>query len=358
MRIACASVAALLPDIILLDEPTSNLVYNAIGKLHDIIVQWKNQGKTIVISEHRLWYLTDVVDRVIYMDHSCIINEWSGSAFQKLSQSEIRGMKLRPTKLADCFGDVFRGEYAVDYQVEDNANGITLRDFYFSYLRKPYLFWKKAFCYQDDRNLQLNVPKLVLPKGKVIGVIGRNGTGKSTFLRCICGLERDCTGVIIADGKTYKGKDRIGKAYMVMQDVNHQLFTDSVAAEVLLSMEERDEVQAHKILEELDLLEYKDSHPMALSGGQKQRVANASAIASGADMLLFDEPTSGLDYVHMEIVGNRLHQLAEAGKTVLVSTHDPELLEMCCDYKLYVKKGRVGFVEPEHLTRCNVKSVG
>ena len=126
-----------------------------------------------------------------------------------------------------------------------------------------------------------------------------------------------------------------------MQDVNHQLFTDSVEKEVLLSMKDKDVNRCHEILDTLGLLEFKDKHPMALSGGQKQRVAIASAIAAGAELLLFDEPTSGLDYAHMEKVGELLHGLAESGGTVLVSTHDPEFVEECCDCTLRIKNGRV-----------------
>ena len=130
---------------------------------------------------------------------------------------------------------------------------------------------------------------------------------------------------------------------MVMQDVNHQLFTDSVMAEVMLSMKNNNEEICKSILESLGLLPYKDKHSMALSGGQKQRVAIASAVAAGAKLLLFDEPTSGLDLSHMEMVGQLLTDLAKSGSTVLVSTHDPELIEQCCDCLLYIDKGRVRY---------------
>ena len=189
--------------------------------------------------------------------------------------------------------------------------------------------------------LQLCIPELALPTGKVIGVIGRNGTGKSTFLRCVCGLEKRCPGKISIDGKVYSGKDRLKLTYMVMQDVNHQLFTDSVKAEVMLSMEKEDEKRCDEILDRLGLLPFKEKHPMALSGGQKQRVAIASAIAAGAKILLFDEPTSGLDYAHMKQVGDMLQTLAKTGSTILVSTHDPELLALCCDEVIHIKNGRV-----------------
>ena len=121
---------------------------------------------------------------------------------------------------------------------------------------------------------------------------------------------------------------------MVMQDVNHQLFTDSVLEEVMISQEKEDKEEALKILDSLDLLEYADKHPLALSGGQKQRVAVASAIAAGRNIILFDEPTSGLDYDHMLQVSELLRQLKEKGKTVVIVTHDVELIKNACTYMI------------------------
>ncbi len=95
------------------------------------------------------------------------------------------------------------------------------------------------------------------------------------------------------------------------------------------------------ILASLNLADYAGTHPMALSGGQKQRVAIASAMAAKAELLLFDEPTSGLDYVHMCSVAKLLRKLAEAGKTILVSTHDPELLTLCADEILHIEGGKI-----------------
>jgi energy-coupling factor transport system ATP-binding protein len=335
-KIACASVSALLPEIILLDEPSSNLDWNAIEDLRDAISHWKQQGKTIVICEHRLWYLRDLVDRVVYMDHGEVAREWRGEEFYGFGEEQIQNLQLRPVHLENAI-------HAKNLSDEnDSADGcIMLKDFYFSHKRRPYLIRKRKFTACDGDMLNLNISELTIPKGKVVGVIGHNGAGKSTFLRCVCGLERDCQGTITADGVSYRGKDRIGLSYLVMQDVNHQLFTDSVEAEVLLSMEHEDKERCNVILESLGLQEYRNKHPMALSGGQKQRVAIASAIAADAKLLLFDEPTSGLDYAHMVNVGKLLRYLADRGRTVLVSTHDPELIELCCDYVLSIQNGKV-----------------
>ena len=342
-RIACASVAALLPDIILLDEPSSNLDFDSIELLRGTILEWKRQGKTIIISEHRLWYLKDAVDRVIYMENGVMAKEWTGEEFTALSEEEVKSYKLRPIVLEEELIRDIRGESTSSFC--DVENNIELNDFFFSYKRRPYLLFKKKFKESDGDLLNLNIPSLKIPKGKVIGLVGPNGTGKSTFLRCLCGLEGDCKGKLVFDGKTYKGRQILKICYLVMQDVNHQLFTDSVKSEVMLSMKDEDEKRCDEILESLGLLEYKDTHPMALSGGQKQRVAIASAIASGAEILLFDEPTSGLDYLHMEKVGDLLNELASAGASVIVSTHDPELISECCDYVLGIKHGKAVYLK-------------
>ncbi|MCR4673951.1 MAG: ABC transporter ATP-binding protein [Lachnospiraceae bacterium] len=343
-KIACASVSALLPDVILLDEPSSNLDWNAIEELKEAIKNWRKQGKTIIVSEHRLWYLKEIIDRVIYMDDGNIADEWTGKEFFGFSDDRIRKLKLRPVRIDKKYIAKFKEVLQVG-NIEENTDkeiqGISLKDFYFSYQKRPYFIRRKKLTQEDTEILSLNVPELTIPKGTVVGVVGRNGTGKSTFLRCVCGLEKDCHGTIVSDGVTYAGKNRIGLSYMVMQDVNHQLFTDSVEAEVLLSMKNEDKNKCERILDSLGLLEFKDKHPMALSGGQKQRVAIASAIAADAKILLFDEPTSGLDYSHMVKVAELLRRLADEGRTVLVSTHDSELLELSCDYVLSIHHGKV-----------------
>ena len=369
-KIACASVSALLPEIILLDEPSSNLDWQAIKDLAESIRKWKEQGKTIIISEHRLWYLKDLIDRVLYLSEGNIVHEWSGEEFRELSEADVAELKLRPVTIEEKYIGAFTDEKgrisASKTDFSHDALGVPetvdpghviLKDFYFSYDRKFSLRKTRKTAAElenaceecDDPDcrkgksgpLQLCIPKLSLSQGKVIGVIGSNGTGKSTFLRCVCGLEKRCPGEITIDGRTYKGKERLKLTYMVMQDVNHQLFTDSVKAEIFLSMEKEDEKRCDEILGRLGLLEFKEKHPMALSGGQKQRVAIASAIAAGAKILLFDEPTSGLDYAHMKQVADMLKNLAKTGSTVLVSTHDPELLALCCDEVIHIKHGRV-----------------
>ena len=126
-----------------------------------------------------------------------------------------------------------------------------------------------------------------------------------------------------------------------MQDVNHQLFTESVLDEVLLSMDEENIGLAENILSNLNLYHLKDKHPMALSGGEKQRVAIASAIASKKEILIFDEPTSGLDLKNMLKVSENLRYLQKLGITLFIITHDFELIMECCSHILHLENGKI-----------------
>ena len=157
-------------------------------------------------------------------------------------------------------------------------------------------------------------------------------------------------GELELNGHSYRAKQRCHISYMVMQDVNHQLFTEDVLDELLLSMDGEDEKEnterANQILSSLDLADKIKLHPMSLSGGEKQRVAIGSAIASNKEILVFDEPTSGLDYFHMVEVSDNLNRLKDMGKSLFLITHDPELIYKCCTYLLFIQENKVLWHRP------------
>lgn len=331
-KIACAGASIMEPDIFVLDEPSSNLDVSSIHKLHEILSYWKTQGKTILISEHRLYYLRGLADRFIYMENGTITQEYSADQFEQLTEEKRAEMGLRTFKLENISGlekslEISKKKPSVEHNKEQKMQ---LKDFCFSYKNS----------HQRNRKNILNIKDCSIPANGIVGIIGNNGAGKSTFSRCFCGLEKRC-GEIIWNGKKYHSKDRLNTCYMVMQEVNHQLFTETVLDEILISMEKPDEKQAEELLSKLDLLEVKDRHPMSLSGGQKQRVAIASAIASKRSILFFDEPTSGLDYKHMKQVADLLRQLQKEGITLYIITHDLELILECCTDIIHLENGSV-----------------
>ena len=318
-KIACASVSAMEPEIFVLDEPSSNLDVATIADLKHIVAKWKSMGKTVIIAEHRLYYLMDIADRVIYLKNGRIEKDMSATAFAQFSEEQLRTMGLRSLHPA-------RFSNIPNVVIGDSS--IEVKDYLFSY----------------GKIEAMNIPKMSVPQGAIVGILGDNGAGKTTFAKCLCGLEKSAKGTLQIGKEILGAKQRIKKCYMVMQDVNHQLFTESVSDEIMLSMQGQDEQtdknQTEEILSSLNLLEYKELHPMSLSGGQKQRVAIGSAIASDKEILVFDEPTSGLDYHHMLEVADNLQRLSDMGKTLFIITHDPELIAKCCNYFVFIEHGK------------------
>ncbi len=313
-KIACASIAVEPIDVIILDEPSANLDHKGVCELQKMIGAWKEEHKTILIAEHRISYLLPYITRAILMDHGEIVRELSAEQLKALSEDELHSMGMR----AEGMQDPVEMSKALE-NITDHSDMLTLMNMRYAYKREKPVF---------------DIPEMKIPVGEIIAVTGTNGAGKSTFLRCLCGMERKCRAIMQAGSEIWNNKERRQKIYMVMQDVNHQLFTDSVLEEVMISQETEDSEAALKILKDLDLLEYADRHPLSLSGGQKQRVAIASAIASGRNILLFDEPTSGLDHRHMLQVSDILKKLKEAGKTLIIVTHDAELIKSACTYMI------------------------
>ena len=314
-KISCASVSALRPEVMVLDEPTSNLDVHAIEELKQTLLGWKAAGKTIVIAEHRLSWLRDLCDRVICMRDSAVAFDLSMQAFSQYSTEQLHQMGLRSL----C-----------DENIAPVQNSVPETE----------TMQLQNFCFSYDGTPVLNIPHLSLPMDGIIALVGPNGAGKSTFSRCLCGLEKKFKGQVNINGQLWKNRQLLKNCYMVMQDVNHQLFCETVADEVQLGMRSENSSDVERVLEMLDLSHLRERHPMSLSGGQKQRVAIASAILAGKEILIFDEPTSGLDFRHMEQTAALLSSL-KGKQTVLIVTHDPELIQRCCDHIVCIENGTV-----------------
>ncbi len=149
----------------------------------------------------------------------------------------------------------------------------------------------------DKKRMVLGGVSFAVEKGSIVGIVGHNGVGKSTLLEIVCGLQKEMTGSVIVDGSPLKTKSRMDGTFLVMQNSDCQLFSDSVENELFLGNVD-DAAQHEKgllLLERMGLSEYLQQHPASLSGGQKQRLCIAVACMKNPDIICFDEPTSGLD---------------------------------------------------------------
>lgn len=314
-KIAFASVYAMNPDIYLLDEPSSNLDMNAIQDLKEHLRLIKRQGKTILIAEHRLYYLMDLADRIIYLDQGRIAGIYTPEQFKQLPQEERERLGLRATDLQEVHPTATPAALP--------APLLELRDVSLRYKKQPIL-----------EGIRLSAAP-----GEVIGVIGHNGAGKTTFSRTLCGLHKDAEGQFLWNGQPQNQKARLKRSYMVMQDVNYQMFAENVEAECSFGIRNPDKKLVEATMERLGLISYKDHHPNTLSGGQKQRVAVAVSMICGKKLLVFDEPTSGLDFDSMAQVADLVKELAAMGKLIFIVTHDYELICRTCTRVLHVDCG-------------------
>ena len=306
--LAFGSVYAMGPEIFVLDEPTANLDQDAIARLHDQIAGLKRQGRTVVIAEHRLYFLTDLIDRVLYLRDGVLERTFTRKQFFALTDGEREALGLRTLIPAGCTLPAAAPAGAKE--------GLSVEGLTCAYRKEPPVFQALSFSARP---------------GEVVAITGPNGVGKTTLSRCLCGLIREQAGQIGLDGRPLNRKERQKAAFCVMQDVNHQLFSDSVWGECRMSAPDAPDSSLKGVLDSLHLLPFRERHPMSLSGGQKQRLAVATALLSEKPILIFDEPTSGLDYARMVEVSGVIRSLAQQGRIVLVVTHDQEFLQRACD---------------------------
>ena len=306
--LAFGSVYAMGPEVFVLDEPTANLDQDAIARLHDQIACLKHQGRTVVIAEHRLYFLTDLIDRALYLRDGVLERTFNREQFCVLTEQEREELGLRTLTPAACTLPAVAPA--------GTKEGLSVEGLTCAYRKEPAVFQGLSFSARP---------------GEVVSITGPNGVGKTTLSRCLCGLIREQAGQIRLDGRHLNRKERQKAAFCVMQDVNHQLFSDSVWGECRMSAPDAPDSTVEEVLDSLHLLPFRERHPMSLSGGQKQRLAVATALLSEKPILIFDEPTSGLDYARMVEVSGVIRNLAQQGRIVLVVTHDREFMQRSCD---------------------------
>lgn len=310
-RVAIASVCAPAPQIIVFDEPTANLDEAGAEQLAHIVARFKDQGFTQVIAEHRLAWLSGIADRYVYLESGHIVEELTPARMKCMSGEERRRRSLRcPVPVAKP-----------DLPAPSGGDPIIEVD--------------GLACVRGKQKLWEGLD-LRLYRGQITALTGCNGAGKTTLGLILAGLGRHSAGSIFVNGRKTRGAKRRDSIWFCSNDTGTQFFTNSVADELLLDAELTDETveRARAMLKRLDLYEFREAHPAALSGGQRQRLAIACALLSDRDILVFDESTSGLDGASMAIIADELKLAAEAGRCILVITHDGEFMASCCDSRI------------------------
>ena len=296
--------------IIVLDEPSSNLDDKYIDILKEMLQILKNKGITLIIAEHRIYYLTDLADRIILVR--------KGELFKELTKDELLNSE-KQLGLRSAIKTVLKA------QNKSVGNDLNIK--------------KLEYNFKDGSGLKIDDISFGL--GNIYGITGKNGCGKSTFLRVMTGLDDRGKSEITFDGKILNKKDRLKNSSLVMQDVNHQLFTDSVEEEIKLGVKDLSQDRLDKVLFGLELTELKDRHPMSLSGGQKQRVAIASVLCKNSRFIFFDEPTSGMDYKNMIRISKLIKEMSTKDNIIFIVSHDNEFLNETADSILCLEEFKI-----------------
>lgn len=338
-RIALGSCYAMNPFLYLLDEPSANLDMDSTNRLRQVLKILQNQGKTIILIEHKLYYAADLADRLVIMKGGRIDlildkKQIKGLKNEELAQKNIRAIHLNALP---CFDSS-----TLDSTLLCRASNIS-----FSH--------KKACTHKIDNFKKrpcekkiLNQLNLSLNSSQVIGLVGDNGAGKSTLARLLCGLEKEKEGCFL-NGKNsiMTKKRRLKSSHFVIQDSDYQLFKETVDGELCLGLSKKvnkcDKFLKKKehLVETLGLKPYLKSHPLSLSRGQKQRLTIACALLKNTKLLIFDEPTSGLDAQNMKTVSQLIRSATSDGKSCIVISHDYAFLLRVADEIAHLKAGSI-----------------
>ena len=377
-RVSLAGVLIDESPILLFDEPLANLdpksgqdIIDLIDKIHE------EQGTTTIIIEHRLEdVLYRPIDRVILINQGQVLFNGSPDELLRTTLLAENGIRepLYLTTLRQLGQDISKlphldkveklplGDVSVDIPTPHFEKGAEAE----TILELGHL----NFAYREGQPILKDL-SLTIPKGQRLAIVGKNGAGKSTLAKAICGFIQT-EGTYFSKGEDIKGdsvKERAERVGYVLQNPNQMISTNMIFDEVALGLRLRNvpeaqiESRVHQALKTCGLYEFRKWPISALSYGQKKRVTIASILVLGPDVLVLDEPTAGQDQRNYTEIMDFLDELHQKGHTIVMITHDMQLMLDYSDRAVVVMDGQVLadltpaelLTQPEILRRANLK---
>ena len=346
-RVTLAGVTVEDIDILLFDEPLASLDPATGKSAIELIEQIKNETKkTIVIIEHRLEDVLHCdVDRIIVMNEGCIVADMTADelvASNILVESGIReplyitalryaGVTITEDMKAGNIQtlDISKCKTNLDKWHKDNSSNNEIKE-------ENILLELKDISFQYEKNKPiLKDISFKVNKGEMVSIIGKNGAGKSTISKLICGFYKPTSGQILLNNRDIGDdsiKERAERIGMVMQNPNQMISKTMIFDEVALGLrfrgipEEEVKTRVYETLKVCGLYEYRNWPISALSFGQKKRVTIASILVLNPEILILDEPTAGQDFKHYNEIMEFLLELNNKGVTIIMITHDMHLM--------------------------------
>ena len=377
-RVSLAGVLIDESPILLFDEPLANLDPKSGQDIIDLIDQiHEEQGTTTIIIEHRLEdVLYRPIDRVILINQGQVLFNGSPDELLRTTLLAENGIRepLYLTTLRQLGQDISElphldkveklplGDLSVDIPTPHFEKGAEAE----TILELGHL----NFAYREGQPILKDL-SLTIPKGQRLAIVGKNGAGKSTLAKAICGFIQT-EGTYFSKGEDIKGdsvKERAERVGYVLQNPNQMISSTMVFDEVALGLrlrnvpEDQIENRVHQALKTCGLYEFRKWPISALSYGQKKRVTIASILVLGPEVLVLDEPTAGQDQRNYTEIMDFLDELQQKGHTIVMITHDMQLMLDYSDRAVVVMDGQVLadltpaelLTQPEILRRANLK---
>ncbi|MTS09435.1 ATP-binding cassette domain-containing protein [Streptococcus parasanguinis] len=377
-RVSLAGVLIDESPILLFDEPLANLDPKSGQDIIDLIDQiHEEQGTTTIIIEHRLEdVLYRPIDRVILINQGQVLFNGQPDDLLRTTLLAENGIRepLYLTTLRQLGQDISKlphldkveklplGDVSVDIPTPHFEKGAEAE----TILELGHL----NFAYREGQPILKDL-SLTIPKGQRLAIVGKNGAGKSTLAKAICGFIQT-EGTYFSKGEDIKGdsvKERAERVGYVLQNPNQMISTNMIFDEVALGLRLRNvpeaqiESRVHQALKTCGLYEFRKWPISALSYGQKKRVTIASILVLGPDVLVLDEPTAGQDQRNYTEIMDFLDELHQKGHTIVMITHDMQLMLDYSDRAVVVMDGQVLadltpaelLTQPEILRRAYLK---
>ena len=377
-RVSLAGVLIDESPILLFDEPLANLDPKSGQDIIDLIDQiHEEQGTTTIIIEHRLEdVLYRPVDRVILINQGQVLYNGQPDELLRTTLLAENGIRepLYLTTLRQLGQDIDQLEH-LDRLEDIELTGVnrSIPEATFTKTGETEELLKLeqiSFAYQENHPILKNI-SLSIPKGQRLAIVGKNGAGKSTLAKAICGFITT-EGQYTSRGEDIKQesvKERAERVGYVLQNPNQMISTNMIFDEVALGLrlrgvsEEDIKERVYQVLKTCGLYEFRKWPISALSYGQKKRVTIASILVLGPEILVLDEPTAGQDQRNYTEIMEFLDSLQEKGHTIVMITHDMQLMLDYSDRALVVSDGQILadlspaelFTHPDILQEANLK---
>ncbi|MGH3749675.1 MAG: ABC transporter ATP-binding protein, partial [Micromonosporaceae bacterium] len=363
-RLAIAGLLAMDPEILVLDEPTSELDPAGAEQLFAVARGISESGRTVLLVAHEPELVAEWAQRLLVLADGVLIYDGSPAGFftdpQLVERAGLRPPGVVSVVTALCGKGLLPDRVAVPTTVAEAAR--LLRP-YLPTLRGmsrpapdatgsgPVVVEARGLSYRYPSGVQaLTGVDLRIRQGEFVALVGRNGAGKTTFARHLNGLSRASTGSVDVNGRAVATRpvhELATEVGYVFQNPDHQIFASSVREEISFGLKnlghstEAINNRVADVLEQVDMPEMAEAHPYRLSRGQRQRLAVASVLAVRPGILVVDEPTTGQDWTGSVAIMELLRSLNEAGHTILVITHDMLLAAQYTRRAVVFDQGRV-----------------